>query len=57
AIPEQFLNDEARLAGTINPLRLQWEKNDALICTWLLSTISDSLLAKVVDFTLVASLG
>lgn len=26
-----------------------WEQQDALICTWLLSTISDSILPKLVD--------
>ncbi|GAU26774.1 hypothetical protein TSUD_317720 [Trifolium subterraneum] len=52
-IPEKFLTNEDRIAGTINPLHQQWEKHDALICTWLLSTISDShtLLSKVVDLT------
>ena len=28
---------------------LEWEQQDALICTWLLSTISDSLLPKLVE--------
>lgn len=28
---------------------LEWEQQDALICTWLLSTISDALLPKLVD--------
>ncbi|GAU41870.1 hypothetical protein TSUD_366180 [Trifolium subterraneum] len=52
-IPEKFLTNEDRIAGTINPLHQQWEKHDVLICTWLLSTISDShmLLSKVVDLT------
>ena len=30
---------------------LDWEQQDALVCTWLLSTISDSLLPKLVDYT------
>ncbi|MCI33227.1 retrovirus-related Pol polyprotein from transposon TNT 1-94, partial [Trifolium medium] len=51
AIPEQFLSDADRTAGTVNPLYQAWENQDALVCTWLLSTISESLLAKVVDFT------
>ncbi|KAK2373624.1 putative mitochondrial protein [Trifolium repens] len=52
-IPEKFLTNEDLASGTVNPLYLRWEKHDALICTWILSTISDShsLLAKVVDFT------
>lgn len=32
-----------------NSAYLDWEQQDALICTWLLSTISDSLLPKLVD--------
>lgn len=28
---------------------LEWEQQDALICIWLLSTISDSLLPKLVE--------
>ncbi|KAK2420319.1 putative mitochondrial protein [Trifolium repens] len=50
-LPEEFLTEADRAAGTVNPLRQQWEKHDALISTWILSTISDSLLAKVVDLT------
>ncbi|MCI28898.1 retrovirus-related Pol polyprotein from transposon TNT 1-94, partial [Trifolium medium] len=48
-IPEKFLTDDDRVAGNANPLHQEWEKHDALICTWLLSTISDSLLVKLVD--------
>ncbi|GAU28846.1 hypothetical protein TSUD_21830 [Trifolium subterraneum] len=50
-VPEQFLSDADRTTGTVNPLYQAWENQDALVCTWLLSTISDSLLAKVVDYT------
>ncbi|GAU51551.1 hypothetical protein TSUD_414140 [Trifolium subterraneum] len=50
-VPEQFLSDADRTAGTVNPLYQAWENQDALVCTWLLSTILDSLLAKVVDYT------
>ena len=50
-LPEEFLTEADRAAGTVNPLRQQWEKHDALISTWILSTISDSLLAKVVNLT------
>lgn len=35
----------------VNDAYLDWEQQDALICTWLLSTISDSLLPKLVDCT------
>ncbi|MCI42629.1 retrovirus-related Pol polyprotein from transposon TNT 1-94, partial [Trifolium medium] len=43
--------DADRAAGTVNPLYQTWENQDALVCTWLLSTMSELLLAKVVDFT------
>ncbi|GAU47982.1 hypothetical protein TSUD_87860 [Trifolium subterraneum] len=46
AVPAQFLSDEARDAGTVNPLYQSWQKQDALVCTWLLSTILESLLAN-----------
>lgn len=39
------------VTGDVNPEFLDWEQQDALICTWLLSTISDSLLPKLVDCT------
>jgi histone deacetylase 1/2 len=51
AIPERYLTAEDRAAGTVNPLFLEWENQDALVCTWLLSTMSEPLLAKFVDFT------
>ncbi|KAK2378919.1 WD40 repeat-containing protein HOS15 [Trifolium repens] len=51
AIPERYLNDEDRIAGNVNPLFYDWENQDALVCTWLLSTMSEPLLAKVVDHT------
>ena len=39
------------VTGGENPAFLDWEQQDALICTWLLSTIYDSLLPKLVDCT------
>ncbi|CAJ2641427.1 unnamed protein product [Trifolium pratense] len=51
SIPEKFLTDEDHTAGIVNPLHQDWEKHDALVCTWLLSTIYESLLAKLVDDT------
>ncbi|KAK2417354.1 hypothetical protein QL285_039663 [Trifolium repens] len=48
---ECYLIDEDRIAGTVNPLFLELENQDALICTLLLSTMSEPLLVKVVDDT------
>jgi histone deacetylase 1/2 len=50
-VPDQYLTDADRVAGIVNPLYQDWENQDALICTWLLSTMSEPLLAKVVDHT------
>jgi len=47
-IPPVFLNDAAREAGTENPAYTKWEEQDLLLCTWILSTISSSLLSRFV---------
>jgi len=47
-IPPVFLNDAAREAGTENPAYTEWEEQDSLLCTWILSTISSSLLSRFV---------
>jgi len=44
-IPPVFLTDAARAAGTENPAYTDWEEQDSLLCTWILSTISSSLLS------------
>lgn len=47
-IPPVFLSDAAREAGTENPAYTDWEEQDSLLCTWILSTISPSLLSRFV---------
>lgn len=47
-VPPRLLPGADHVAGGEDPAFLDWEKQDALICTWLLSTISDSL-PKLVD--------
>ncbi|KAI5411364.1 variant 2, Mitochondrial intermediate peptidase [Lathyrus oleraceus] len=49
AIPQQFPSSSDSVLNVANSAYLDWEQQDTLICTWLLSTISDSLLPKLVD--------
>jgi hypothetical protein len=44
-IPPVFLNDTDRAAGQENPAYSEWEERDCLLSTWILSTISLSLLS------------
>jgi len=44
-IPPVFLNDVAREARTENTTYTEWEEQDSMLCTWILSTISPSLLS------------
>lgn len=48
-VPPRFLIDSDQESDTVNPLYTEWEQQDALISTWLLASISDSLLSRVVD--------
>jgi histone deacetylase 1/2 len=48
-IPPVFLNDADRKAGSENPAYTEWEEQDSLLCTWILSTISSSLLSRFVN--------
>lgn len=50
-VPLQFLPDVDPATSGANPTFLDWEQQDGLICIWLLSTVSDSLLPKLVDCT------
>ena len=50
-IPQRSPFDSDSASHSANSAYLEWEQQDALICTWLLSTISDSLLPKLVDCT------
>ena len=47
-IPPVYLTDAAREAGMENPAYTEWEEQDSLLCTWILSTISPSLLSRFV---------
>jgi len=47
-VPPVYLTDAAREAGTENPAYTEWEEQDSLLCTWILSTISSSLLSRFV---------
>lgn len=49
-IPPVFLNDAARKVGTENAAYTVREEQDSLLCTWILSTISSSLLSHFVGF-------
>lgn len=48
-IPLWFLTEEDRDADKGNLAYADWEQQDSLLCTLLLSTISNSVLSKVVD--------
>ena len=48
-IPDQFLSDEDRTNGNVNPEYSTWEQQDSALFTWILSSLSDSLLPTVVN--------
>lgn len=47
-IPPRFLTTVDREVGSVNPAYTEWEQQDSLLFTWLLSTLSDTLLPRVV---------
>jgi histone deacetylase 1/2 len=47
-IPPVYLTDADRESGSENPAYSEWEEQDSLLCTWILSTISSSLLSRFV---------
>ena len=47
-IPPVYLKDAAREAGTENPVYSEWEEQDSLLCTWVLFTISPSILLRFI---------
>jgi hypothetical protein len=47
-IPHVYLTDADRESGSENPAYSDWEEQDSLLCTWILSTISSSLLSRFV---------
>ena len=50
-VPPRLLADADPVTGSENTVFLDWEQQDALVCTLLLITVSDSLLPKLVDCT------
>lgn len=46
-IPPRFLSEADRDAGNINPAYTTWEQQDSLLFTWLLSSLSESVLPHV----------
>lgn len=47
--PMRFLTEIDRTKNHTNPQFLEWEQQDALVCTWILSTIYDLILRQLVD--------
>jgi len=47
-IPPVYLKDAALEARMENPTYTEWEEQDSLLCTWILSTISLLLLSRFV---------
>jgi len=45
-IPPVFLSDPT--AGKENPAYIEWEEQDSLLCMWILSTVSPSLLSRFI---------
>jgi histone deacetylase 1/2 len=48
-IPPVYLTDTDRETGSENPAYTAWEEQDSLLCTWILSTISATLLSRFVS--------
>ena len=48
-IPLRFLTDEDRDALNVNPEYAAWDRQDSLLFSWLLTTLSESIQARVVS--------
>uniref|UniRef100_A0A803P354 Retroviral polymerase SH3-like domain-containing protein n=1 Tax=Cannabis sativa TaxID=3483 RepID=A0A803P354_CANSA len=48
APPPQFLNDTDQASNNFNPAFLEWEVQDQLLVSWLLSSMTESLLTRMV---------
>lgn len=46
-IPPRFLTDTDRDSGTVNSAYTAWEQQDQMLLSWLQSTLSSSILARV----------
>ena len=49
AIPDRYLSDADRVSDTVNPAFLVWEQRDSALFTWLLSTLSATVLPTVIN--------
>lgn len=48
-IPVKFLTEEDRIMENVNPEFSDWEQQDSFLFTWLLSTLSPSILPNVIQ--------
>ena len=48
AIPPRFLLKEDAQAGNVNKAFVEWEQQDQLLLSWLLSSISEKVLLRLV---------
>ena len=48
AIPPRFLLKEYAQAGNVNKAFVEWEQQDQLLLSWLLSSISEKVLPRLV---------
>ena len=48
-IPDRYLNNDDLLSNTVNPEYTRWEQQDSMLFTWLLSTLSESVLPSVIN--------
>lgn len=46
--PQKFLSNQDKARGKINPEFLEWEQQDQLLVSWLLSSMTESLLTRMV---------
>ena len=47
-VPPRYLTEADRENDAENPAYVSWEQQDSLLFTWLLTTLSDSVLPRVV---------
>ncbi|RDX76606.1 hypothetical protein CR513_43381, partial [Mucuna pruriens] len=48
-IPHHYLSEQACATDEVNPAYSEWEQQDSLLFTWLLSTLFDMILLRVVQ--------
>ena len=47
--PPEFTNERNRELGVVNPAFVAWDRQDQLIISWLMASMSESLLSRVVS--------